>query len=303
MNTFNHAIEHEIAKQKLPTGFIKVVSDYYQPLAESVVRKIEELDKSSYLLLGVQGTQGSGKSTCAEFLKVILESQYNQRVVVISIDDFYLTLAERQKLAKTVHPLFITRGVPGTHDIALLDETLQYCADLEDGVSVPIPIFDKATDDRARPEQWQVISDPVDVVILEGWCVGLTPQAQGDLEAPVNQLEALEDSDRTWRKFVNRRLSEDYAELYAKLDCLVTLQAPSFDCVFRWRLLQEQKLADKLKSEGQDASKVQTEQQLSRFISHYQRLTQHALLTMPNQADWSLILKEEHGFSQLLSKV
>ena len=292
----------EIKAQKLPQDFINVVSDFYQPLAEGIVNKANHNIQANYFFLGVQGTQGSGKSTCAQFLKLIFESLYAKKTLVISIDDFYLTRAERQELASDIHPLFETRGVPGTHDLVLLQQVLRQCDNFQQGNLVSVPTFDKSLDDRAAFERWQTISQPVDIIILEGWCVGLTSQAEEDLDTPVNQLEAQDDAGRIWRDYVNQQLTDIYAQLYAQLDGLVALQAPSFDCVFQWRLLQEQKLAHKLKDAGLDASKVQSEQQLRRFISHYERLTKHALQTMPKQADWLLLLKKDHGFSKFISK-
>ncbi|PTT43253.1 kinase, partial [Stenotrophomonas sp. HMWF022] len=71
------------------------------------------------LILGLCGAQGSGKSTIAARLAKQVE-----RSAILSLDDLYLTRAERQKLARAVHPLFATRGVPGTHDVALGVETI-----------------------------------------------------------------------------------------------------------------------------------------------------------------------------------
>src|SRR6185437_8649015 len=70
------------------------------------------------LVLGLCGAQGSGKSILARSLADRFASR-GRRVAVLSLDDLYLTKAERSRLAQEVHPLLGTRGVPGTHDVAL----------------------------------------------------------------------------------------------------------------------------------------------------------------------------------------
>lgn len=298
-----NVIKQVIAEHKLPKDFISTVNNYYLPLADDLISKAKKPQQGNCLFLGIQGTQGSGKSTCAAFLKLIFETHYNKRTLVISIDDFYLTLKERQSLAKTSHPLFITRGAPGTHDIPLLEKTVSQCSNIKTSDSISIPIFDKSIDDRATQAQWQTVNEPLDIIILEGWCVGLTEQSESELKEPINELEVLEDRDQSWRNYVNQKLANEYAELYAKFDYLIALQAPSFECVFEWRLLQEQKLAEKLKQNKEQSSspsKVQTKEQLRRFISHYERLTRHALTSMPTQADYLLLLEADHQFSKLI---
>ena len=64
------------------------------------------------------------------------------------------------------------------------------------------------------------------------------------------------------------------------------LQAPSFDTVYHWRLEQEQKMLKRLEAEGLDhRSGVMSEQQILRFISYFQRVTENILKEMPNRAD------------------
>ena len=222
--------------------------------------------------------------------------------MVISIDDFYLTRSERYELANDIHALFVTRGVPGTHDLGLLQQTITDCGDPQ-ALPFSVPVFDKATDDRAANSDWQVVTEEVDIIILEGWCVGLTAQAEASLLEAINELEKNEDLDQRWRRYINEQLATKYAEIYKQFDCLIALQAPSFECVYEWRTLQEEKLIQSLaqSNEELDSSKVMSPDQLKRFISHYERLTRHALETMPQQADFLLKLQEDHGFSALIS--
>ncbi|GHA09312.1 kinase [Arenicella chitinivorans] len=287
------AVRQHIAQHQLPPEFFATVETFYLPLAEGLANSTVD---GKCFLLGVQGSQGSGKSTCADFLKLLLTEVFGKRVLVASIDDFYLTRAERQVLSDTVHPLFITRGVPGTHAVTMIQQMFDNAAGDQ---AFRVPVFDKSIDDRAPQDQWQQVQGPFDVVILEGWCVGIGPQTPEALQEPINELERQDDPDGVWRAYVNNASASDYADLYARLDALVALQAPSFDCVYGWRLLQEQKMIARLVLEGRDASQAQTPAQIERFISHYQRLTEHALATMPAQADWLLELNAQHGFKSL----
>ena len=296
----NTRIKQAIIEHGLPLTFFSTVEQFYRPLAQQLyldfTQGLENTAKRGTQFIGIQGSQGSGKSTCADFLKLLLELECGLRVLVASIDDFYLTLAQRQALAESTHPLFITRGVPGTHDVAMMQAMFDAA---EQQAAFTVPVFDKSQDDRAPVKQWQHITEPVDVFILEGWCVGVTAQETPQLFEPINDLESEEDSSAEWRKHINHALQNEYAKLFARLDFLVALQAPSFECVFGWRCLQEEKMIARLTQQGGDIAMTQTPQQLKRFIAHYQRLTEHALRTMPEQADYVLWLDQHHRFTQL----
>lgn len=231
------------------------------------------------LVVGVCGSQGSGKSTVCNTLTMRF-TQSGLRVANLSIDDLYLPLAERLKLAKHVHPLLRTRGVPGTHDVKLGVHTLHALA--HPG-RVPLPRFDKAVDDRRPPEEWDSLEGPAQLVLFEGWCVGARPQPLEALDQPVNELEANEDVDGRWRRYVNDALGGEYQRLFANLDMLVLLAAPSFDVVLKWRSQQEHEL--RAKAQGGAASAVMSDAELARFIQHYERLTRHILIEMPGRAD------------------
>ncbi len=294
------SISYAIEQQSLPKEFVETISKYYHPLGNSIAQKVKGHSNRSVHFVGIQGSQGSGKSTCASFLKLLLESEHELQVVVASIDDFYLTRAERKFLAQNTHALFAVRGVPGTHDVAMMQSVFDRA---EAGQTFTVPAFDKATDDRAPESDWQSITRPVDVVILEGWCVGVVEQSDQDLRQPVNRLEELEDPDCLWRKMVNDAIKQDYKKLFDRLDLLICLQAPSFDCVLGWRQLQEQKMIEKLQSEGKSIELAQTPKQIERFISHYQRLTEHAIKTLPLTADYVLTLNEHHAFTDLRARL
>ncbi len=287
MSNNEDTLQAFMGHHKLPESFRDIAQDVYLPL-------IDWLDKKTEwpLLLGINGCQGSGKSTLADLIAVVLGAR-GRRVAVLSIDDFYLTRSERQQLAQTLHPLLQTRGVPGTHDLALALQTLDNLLSLGPGDTAPLPRFDKSFDDRAPQSQWPTVTGPIDMVILEGWCVGSRPQSENELTTPINALEKNEDHDGRWRQFVNDSL-KNYQQLFGRLHTMVMLKAPDFSCVYHWRLEQEQKLA----ALSPGGSGVMSAEQVARFIQHYQRLTEANLATLPSHADVILELNHQHGIDR-----
>ena len=228
------------------------------------------------LVVGICGAQGSGKSTLVAALAERLAGQ-GIAAAALSLDDLYLTRAERERLAREVHPLLATRGVPGTHDIAL---GLAVLDALTDGEAAPLPRFDKALDNRRPPAAWPSAPSETQVVLLDGWCLGARPQDEAALARPVNPLEADEDPDGIWRRHANTALSGPYQSLFAKIDLLILLAAPSWDVVAQWREQQEAELRASSAGSG-----VMSPTQVTRFIQHYERLTRHVLEEMPKRAD------------------
>jgi D-glycerate 3-kinase len=243
------------------------------------------------LLVGLCGVQGSGKSTAAAALVELL-TRDGLPSIALSIDDFYLPRAQRLELARDVHPLLATRGVPGTHDVELALATIDSLAGEE---STLVPVFDKATDDRLPRRAWREAPGLQRVVILEGWCVGARAQPAADLAEPVNSLERDEDSQRIWRTFVNSALNGPYRALFDRLSPLVLLAAPSFEVVRDWRGEQERKLRQRLIREGGDTRRLMDEAQLVRFISHYERVTRHILAEMPARAEHLISLDRQRN--------
>lgn len=282
-----------LRQQQLPDSYRELVKEWFAPLAETI--KSHQKSARRPLIVGINGAQGSGKSTLAACLRYLLEEQHQLRTVSLSLDDFYFTRQERQRLARDIHPLLATRGVPGTHDITLARKIL---SDLRcQHLPVLIPRFNKATDDRFPPEFAECITDPVDVILLEGWCLGSSAEEEAALSVPVNDLEASEDSDAQWRRYVNDQLTRFYPSLFDLVDVWVMLKAPSFDCVFHWRQEQE----NKLREQAHHQTQVMDEQQLSRFIKFYQRITQHTLNTLPAHVHYLFELNSGREIIKLIS--
>nr|WP_152569244.1 kinase [Oleiagrimonas soli] len=228
-------------------------------------------------LLGLSGLQGCGKSTLARTL-VRQARGRGWPAQTLSLDDGYLGRRARARLAARAHPLLATRGVPGTHDLRLLHETLDTLADASAAHPVALPRFDKGHDTRKPPSRWPQVRVPPRLIVLEGWCVGVPPQSEAALHAPINALERDEDADGRWRRHVNDALT-DMQDLWKRLDALIVLQAPDWPTVCRWRAEAERPLRER------EAPHAMDDAQLRRFMQHYERLSRHALHSLPARAD------------------
>jgi len=281
----------QLALSGLPTALTEELPRLYLPLAAWLDKK---RTAGHPLLVALNGSQGSGKSTLCNLLKWILEAAFDCHACIISIDDLYLGKAARQRLSESVHPLLATRGVPGTHDIPLGLELLKRLKSQTEHAKVEIPRFSKADDDRLPETDWDFVTTPVDMILFEGWCVGATPQAEAELQKPINQMEEKEDSHGRWRRYVNDQLAGPYRELFSLIDLQLMLKIPDWQMVYLWRRKQEQQLAAKQSGEG-----VMGEIALQRFIMHYERLTKHQLETLPETADLVMSLNEKQRVSSI----
>lgn len=270
-----------LRQHDLPAEYLDAAALWFDPLAEALATR--QKGASRPIIVGVNGCQGSGKSTLCDYLTSSLVNNHERSAIALSLDDFYLTKKERQTLADTVHPLLRTRGVPGTHDYSLLNATLRSLTHGNAESSLAVPRFSKATDDRLPTPQLEQVICPVDVVILEGWCLGGTAQNDGALEEPVNALEQEEDESGIWRKYSNSILQKEFHTLYSTIDEWIMLAAPSFETVLDWRKEQEQKLASKTDTSrnAQHGNAIMNDEEIARFIHHFERLTRHCLKTLP----------------------
>jgi len=266
------------------------LNNYYLPICEKIFKKLR---KKKIKIIGLTGGQGAGKSTITQIIKLIFEIKYNFNVTFFSIDDFYKTLRERETLSKKIHPMFKTRGVPGTHDTKLLSKIFNDLSK-KNFKSVYVPRFDKSIDDRFPKSKWQKISNKPDLIIFEGWCVGAKAQTKKQLLKPINILEKNNDSKLVWRTKVNKELNSNYRKIFSKIDCLIFLKVPNFECVYKWRLLQENKL--KLTSKGK---KIMSPKQVREFIMYYERITKQMLEDLSKNAYAVLSLDKKHRLSKL----
>lgn len=250
----------------------------YQTTLAQLMAKLQS-DLKLPALIGISGAQGSGKSTLAAELVYQLKLQ-GYAAATVSLDDYYLGKAQRQHLAQHIHPLLVQRGVPGTHNIK---QALADAKAVLQGQAVMLPRFDKALDEPTD----NLPAAQFDVLIVEGWCLGIQAQPDSELSAPVNALELNADSDGRWRHYVNTQLAGRYAEYWQLLKPLIWLKAPDWESVCRWRAKQEQKL-------WRERGRGMAEHELARFMLPFQRLTEASWQQLPTSADMIITLDQHH---------
>ena len=284
--------ERFLEAHRLPPTYLETAARFFDPLAERLHREYRALGQP--LQVALNGSQGSGKSTLCAYLRDALAARHGLRCIDLSLDDFYRTRAEREEIAVRVHPLLRTRGVPGTHDIPLLVRTLD---SLIVAGSAAVPRFSKAADDRIATDDWEVVAAPVDVVLLEGWCLGARSEAEETLAQPVNALEREEDPDARWRVFINECLRRDYEPLYDRFNLWLMLAAPDFEQVLRWRTEQERKLRGRVGGAG---AGLMDDKALRRFVAHFERHTRQCLQYLPARVDMLLELDTQRNVTAVM---
>jgi D-glycerate 3-kinase len=267
------------------------LKNFYLPICKKI--NSEYVKRKKTKIIGLSGGQGTGKSTISQILKIILKEGFNLETVIFSIDDFYKTRKDRKIMAKKISPLFLTRGVPGTHDAKMLFNCIK---NLKKNrfKKVTVPKFDKSKDDRSPKSKWLAVKKKPNIVIFEGWCVGVTSQKEKDLVIPINKLEKQKDEKRIWRQTVNKELKNKYRKIFNLIDKLIFLKVPSFKYVYKWRLLQEKKL--RTKSRG---NKTMSNEQVKNFIMYYERLTKNMLKILPKKANTVISIDESHRLKSI----
>jgi len=225
-------------------------------------------------LIGVGGAQGSGKSyQCRAY------AEAHPRVAHFSLDDVYLTRAERmaraaERLAAlpphqaspALRALFLTRGPPGTHDLRLADETI---AKLALPKRTALPRFDKRADERTPTESWPTFLGPANAVLVDGWCLGAMSGWPGIARNAVESEDvAVTASERLtpWRDSIREALDSAYARFFDQFDTIIYLQAPSWRIVRQWRGQQEEEILGRALTEAENEA-------LDRFVMHYESVT------------------------------
>ena len=272
---------------------IKSLKRIYIPISFWIENKYKKKGKT--LILGFSGGQGSGKTTVAGILKIILKKFFKRRIHVSSIDDFYKILKKRNKMSKNIHPLLQTRGVPGTHDVYLIKKFF-YLLKKNKFRNFILPKFDKSVDDRLKKKYWTSVNKKPEIVILEGWCVGAKPQSNLLIKKPINDLEKNEDKKMIWRNYVNDKLKKEYKKIFSMIDYFIFMKIPNFSMVFKWRLLQEKKLEKKSHSK----KKIMSYIEIKRFIMFYQRITLQMIKDLSKSASVVMFIKKNHETKKVL---
>ena len=266
----------------------RMIKSFLIPLCFWINKKA---NKKRPYFVGLAGGQGTGKTTISSLIKIILIKYFKLRVFRISIDDFYKTRKERVNLSKKIHPMLLTRGVPGTHDINMMLNFFRKTKSKK-FKRLKLPTFNKATDDRSNKKKWYDLKNKPDVIIFEGWCVGAKSEKNDTLKKTINSMEKAKDQKQIWRKYVNQQLKSKYKNLYSQLNCLIYLKAKNFNLLQKWRLKQERKLW--LNSKRKSNLKIMSKGDVINFMQTYQRITQNMFRNMPKYASIILNLNSNH---------
>ena len=275
----------------------RMIKSFLIPLCFWISKKA---DKKRPYFVGLAGGQGTGKTTISSLIKIILIKYFKLKVFRISIDDFYKTRKERLSLSNRIHPMLLTRGVPGTHDIKMM---LNFFRKVKSKKfkKLKLPTFNKAIDDRYKKKYWYNLNDKPDVIIFEGWCVGAKSEKNNSLKKTINSMEKAKDQKQIWRKYVNQQLKSEYKNLYSQLNCLIYLKAKNFSLLQKWRLKQERKLW--LNSKRNSNLKIMNKEDVINFMQTYQRITQNMFRYMPKYASIIFNLNSNHQIKSAQYKI
>lgn len=240
--------------------------------------------------LMIAGSQGSGKSTLSLLIKTYFKKFYKKDVVILSIDDFYLSSHQRKQLAnKSKTNLFKTRGVPGTHNLKSLNNSIDKLK--ANKFPVYLPVFDKVTDNK---KNYTRKVNKADLIILEGWCVGTKPVEPSYLKKNINELEKKSDPDMIWRTSYNQALIE-YQKLFNKFNYYIFIKLPDWKYVINWKYKQELNLRS-LRSDNHLKKKLYI------FIQYYEKLSKWMSLTCPDICNVLITLDKNQKMSKILYK-
>ena len=263
-------------------------SDISNKICKSYIDLFNKIKNKKTLMIA--GSQGSGKSTLSIQIKKYFKKFYFKNVVILSIDDFYLSSHQRKQLAKKFKSnLFDTRGVPSTHNLELLIETVDKLK--RNKFPVYIPIFDKVTDNKKK---YKRKINKADLIILEGWCVGSKPIDLKYLKKNINDLEKINDPNMIWRTAYNKSLVE-YQKLFNKFNHYIFIKLPNWQYVINWKYKQELGLRS-LRSDNNLKKKLYL------FIQYYEKLSKWMSLTCPNFCNILITLDKNQKMKKIIYK-
>ncbi|UUO15043.1 glycerate kinase [Dolichospermum heterosporum] len=273
-----------------PQGMLQVLWDVWLPLGMKIAAQHQESGKP--FIQGILGAQGTGKTTMSHILGLILQ-QLGYRTLSFSLDDLYKTYSDRLALMQQDSRL-VWRGPPGTHDIhlglSLLDQIHQSKS------PVIVPRFDKSAHEGAGDRTTsEIITNPIDIVLFEGWFVGVKPIPPQALLTPPPPI--LTDADRQFASDMNHQL-KSYLPLWEKLDSLIVLYPTDYRYSLAWRKQAERQMIDAGKSGMSDA-------EIEEFVNYFWRSLHPELFINPlvksSAVNLVIEINADHSFGKFRS--
>ncbi len=255
------------------TDWIVPLWTLWLPLAQQLAREQQSL--GTPFIQGILGGQGTGKTTLTKILRLIL-GHLGHQTVALSIDDLYLTYAQRCKLRRQ-DPRLIWRGPPGTHDIELGRRTLTQLRHSSAGEWVTLPQFDKSLHQGEGDRTHPITLPAPTIVLFEGWFVGARPLD----DAAFNDERSLPEpistpADRQFARDSNRRL-HSYLPLWAFLDRLIVLAPSDYRLSQKWRRQAERQMSPGQMSPGSGLS----DDQIEAFVTYFWKALHPELFITP----------------------
>ena len=278
-----YIIQKELEKLTTKKFSKKYICNYILPIINYIVKT----DDNKFI---ISGSQGVGKSTLSKLIKIVIEKISSKNVMLLSIDDYYLSKIDRLRISQKVHPLLITRGVPGTHDIKKLKEHLGQFKKKQ--FPILTPTFNKLKDDISKKIK---VFKKADILILEGWCCGAKSIENKFLQINLNKVERELDKDFKWRKYYNSKLKNEYQKIFKSFDKIIYLQPPSFEFILKWRYQQEINNARKTKT-----TKFMDKNKIKNFILYYEKLTKSMMRNMPDDADMLVKVDKDQKIKKII---
>lgn len=230
-------------------------------------------------LFGISGGQGAGKSTLCDGLAARLSAN-GLKTIILGLDDFYLPKSARQKLARDISPLCAVRGVPGTHDIALMRRTIDRLMQAEANTQTPLPRFSKSHDEQVSEQDWPLASGRPDVILIEGWCVG--GRADFLQNTAPTAWEQANDPHGIWKSWTLNHAAP-YEAIWDLCADFMLLRHSDFDAVIDSRWQQEQGNAA-----ASGVWQFASRDEVAAFCAHYESWTKAIWQHLPARARFNL---------------
>ena len=133
-------------------------------------------------------------------------------------------------------PWNVSRGFPGSHSVKLMYEKLLYW---KNNGELNVPVFDKSLRNGLGDRSHWRLDNP-DLVILEGWFLGIEP-CSIDVNDQHVQSAVLSPSESSYTLKIQNKLNE-YLDVWSLIDNIWHLKPLKFEYMNKWKSYQEKEM-------------------------------------------------------------